>query len=67
MHDSGVVPGLVRGHGRLLLEHHDRDPRARELARHRQPDDACTDDPDRGGVGDVRYHWYLTAAVVTLL
>ena len=64
VHDPGVVPGLVRGDGRLLLEHHDRDARARELPRHREPDDAGPDDPDRGGVGDARYHWYLTAVVL---
>ena len=64
MHDPGVVPGLVRGDGGLLLEHHDGDARGGELPRHREPDDAGADDPDRSGVGDARYHWYRTAVVL---
>ena len=57
------MPGLVRGDGRLLLEHHDRDARLGELPGDREPDDAGPDDRDRGGVGDAGYHWYLTAVV----
>ena len=39
-------------------------PRPGELPRDREPDDAGADDPDRSGVGDARYHWYRTAAVL---
>ena len=67
VHDPGVVPGLVLGDGRLLLEDHHGHAGARELPGYGQPDDACPDDPDRRGVADARYHWYLTAVVLILV
>ena len=48
MHDAAVVAALVHGHAVFLLEDRDRNARMadEQLARHRQPEHAATNDGD---------------------
>jgi hypothetical protein len=46
VHDPGVVPGLVRGDGRLLLEDNHVNACRRQTPGHREADDAGPDDAD---------------------